>query len=667
MTNLHQLRPCTSTGSRARPAALLTRALLLGTLLTSAAGLWLNTAAAAIPYINQPFVFKQPDGKALTIYLSGNSYFAEQRLADGRLVVYDTQLKGYAYARVSADGKTIESTGKLALPVDLAKTNQVQSTTEYSSAQAQPGLSPTAKAALVKQAQQQLFGQKQPGNAEHVHDEPADDAQMLATEISASVLPASVKGLTVIIQFPDQAGTISKTQVESFLNDLNYSGFGNAQSVRGYFRTVSAGKLDYQNSVTRYYTAKKNKAYYTDNSLSASVRSMELISEALNWLEYTEGFDFSTLTTNSSKQILGLNFFYAGEADSAWSKGLWPHMGGLSPKFCADGVCTSRYQITNMGSNMAIGTFVHESGHLLFGWPDLYDYDGSSEGSVAAFCLMGYGAIGTQNKFKPTPPVGVLRHLAGWDSVIELNPKLNSQAPAGLLSHTSESHQLYRWSNPANTAEAFYLEAIYQSGQQQYQPDQGLAVWHVDPAGDNSNEWKPYIQMEHADGNRDPENKRNRSDATDLYDGISSPDFNRNLPNALTSKGTNSLWWNGTDSGFALTKISTPAPTISFQLVAAASGETYSGTLASGAQAIVPNNSYFQYGGGTLRLTLTGPATANFDLYLQRWNGSSWVNVAQSTSGTSKESLSYAANSAYYRMLVKAVSGSGSYTLKLEK
>lgn len=367
MTNLHQLRPCTSTGSRARPAALLTRALLLGTLLTSAAGLWLNTAAAAIPYINQPFVFKQPDGKALTIYLSGNSYFAEQRLADGRLVVYDTQLKGYAYARVSADGKTIESTGKLALPVDLAKTNQVQSTTEYSSAQAQPGLSPTAKAALVKQAQQQLFGQKQPGNAEHVHDEPADDAQMLATEISASVLPASVKGLTVIIQFPDQAGTISKTQVESFLNDLNYSGFGNAQSVRGYFRTVSAGKLDYQNSVTRYYTAKKNKAYYTDNSLSASVRSMELISEALNWLEYTEGFDFSTLTTNSSKQILGLNFFYTGEADSAWSKGLWPHMGGLSPKFCADGVCTSRYQITNMGSNMAIGTFVHESGHLLFG------------------------------------------------------------------------------------------------------------------------------------------------------------------------------------------------------------------------------------------------------------------------------------------------------------
>ncbi len=647
-----------------RPHTCARTALLLSTLLCGAAPLWFSPAQAAVPYVNQPFAFRQPGGTTLTIYLSGNSYFAEQRLADGRLVIYDNQLKGYAYGRVSADGSRIESTGQLALPTAKAKAEQSQSAAETL---AEPGLTPAARAALVRQAQQLLFGQQPDEAALHLHDEPADDAAMLATDISSSALPATVKGLTVIIQFPDQAGTISKTQVESFLNELNYSGFGNAQSVRGYFRTVSAGKLDYQNSVTRYYTAKKNKAYYTDNSLSASVRSMELISEALNWLETTEGFDFSTLTTNSSKQILGLNFFYAGEADSAWSKGLWPHMGGLSPKFCADGVCTSRYQITNMGTNMAIGTFVHESGHLLFGWPDLYDYDGSSEGSVASFCLMGYGAIGAQNKFKPTPPVGVLRHLAGWDSVIELNPKLNSQAPAGLLSHTSESHQLYRWSNPANSKEAFYLEAIHQSGQQQYQPDQGLAVWHVDPSGDNSNEWKPYIQMEHADGKRDPENKRNRSDATDLYDGIASAEFNRNFPNALTSKGTNSLWWDGSDSGFALAQISTPAPTISFQLVAGSSGETYSGTLASGAQAVVPNNSYFQYGGGTIRLTLTGPATANFDLYLQRWNGSVWVNVAQSTSATAKESLSYAANNGYYRAVVKAVSGSGSYTLKLEK
>lgn len=643
----------------------------LARLLALSSALLMPLANATIPYVNQPFEFRQPDGSRLTIYLSGNNYFAEQRLADGKLVVYDAKLAGYAYAKVSADGQNIESQGILAKqPGKQAQLQQQDAGDNATALQGEPGLSAAARSVLVRAAQQQRFGNLQQQDAlqqlEQQHD--AADHQAMETEVNTQALPAVVKGLTVIIQFPDQAGTISKTQVESFLNDLNYSGFGNAQSVRGYFRAVSGNKLDYQNTVTRYYTAKRNKSYYTDNSLSSSVRSMELITEALNWLENTEGFDFSTLTTDSSKQILGLNFFYAGESDSAWSKGLWPHMGGLSPRFCADGVCTSRYQITNMGTNMAIGTFVHESGHLLMGWPDLYDYDGSSEGSVAAFCLMGYGAIGAQNKFKPTPPVGVFRHLAGWNTVTELNPKLNSQAPSGQLSHTSGASSLYRWSNPANSRESFYIEAIHQSGQNQYQPDQGLAVWHVDPSGSNSNEWKPYIQMEHADGNRDPENKRNRSDATDLYDGNTTREFNKSMPNALTSRGTNALWWNGSDSGLNISQISSPASSISFTIAAANSnGDTYNGNLASGGQAIQPNNSYFQYGGGTISLTLTGPAGANFDLFLQRWNGSSWVNVAQSTSTTANESLSYSANNAYYQVLIRAISGSGNYQLTIRK
>src|SRR5213075_2859744 len=71
------------------------------------------------------------------------------------------------------------------------------------------------------------------------------------------------------------------------------------------------------------------------------------------------------------------------------------------------------------------------------------------------------------------------------------------------LSHTSGSHSLYRWTNPAKQDEAFYVEAIYKSDQNLYQLGSGLAVWHIDPAGNNSDEWHPYVQMEHADGRRD--------------------------------------------------------------------------------------------------------------------------------------------------------------------
>lgn len=89
---------------------------------------------------------------------------------------------------------------------------------------------------------------------------------------------------------------------------------------------------------------------------------------------------------------------------------------------------------------------------------------------------------------------------------------------------------------------------------------------------------------------------------------------------------------------------------------------TYTGTLGTNGYSTYTTD-YFQYAGGTLRGTLTGPASADFELYLQRWNGSSWVRVAASESPTSSESVSYSASSGYYRWVVFAYSGGGNFTL----
>ncbi|KZN41053.1 hypothetical protein N474_09420 [Pseudoalteromonas luteoviolacea CPMOR-2] len=608
---------------------------------------------AAIPYQNEEYQFTQPNGEVLSVFLNGNTYYAEQRTQSGALLVFDKSLKGMAYAKVSDDGTHLVSTGELASELHTTQGNLVQLKTVK-----QQGLSKEAIGALVEQKQQELM--------------PALESPLMTRMQTSSVntqISGQVKGLTIIIDFPDERGTITKSQVERFLNERNYTEFGNAQSVRGYFLEVSGEKLDYTNTVTAYYTAKKNKAYYADSSLSSTVRSQELIKEALDWLEYQQGFNFSTLTTNGSGQIRGLNIFYAGNSDSAWSKGLWPHMARLSPRFCADGVCTDRYQITDMRASLSIGTFVHESGHLITNWPDLYDYDGSSEGSVASYGVMGFGAIGTTNKFRPTPPVAHFRAIAGWDTVTELNPAVNANAPTGRLSHTSGSHASYKWTNPSNSNEAFYIEAIHKSGQNLEQPGQGLAIWHVDSRGNNSNEWYPYIQMEHADGNRDPEYDRNRGDSTDLYNV--NGEFNSVLPNALTSRGTNALWWNGSDSGLSISGISDPAKTISFtvdsSVIEPPKGDVYKGTLSNGAQQIQPNGSWFQYGGGQIKLDLTGPNSADFDLKLERWQGGAWQQVAISETPTSVESISYNATSGYYRIIVYSYSGAGDYTLVVNK
>lgn len=93
-------------------------------------------------------------------------------------------------------------------------------------------------------------------------------------------------------------------------------------------------------------------------------------------------------------------------------------------------------------------------------------------------------------------------------------------------------------------------------------------------------------------------------------------------------------------------------------------GRTYTGSLSSGAQAVQPSGSYLTVNrSGTHRGCVDGPTGSDFDLYLQKWSGSAWTTVAQATSPGADETLTYSGTSGYYRYVVRAYSGSGSYTL----
>ncbi|MFC4857572.1 S1 family peptidase [Actinophytocola glycyrrhizae] len=88
------------------------------------------------------------------------------------------------------------------------------------------------------------------------------------------------------------------------------------------------------------------------------------------------------------------------------------------------------------------------------------------------------------------------------------------------------------------------------------------------------------------------------------------------------------------------------------------------GNLSSGASAIQPNGSYYQSTrSGTHTGCLDGPSGTDFDLYLQKWSGSSWVDVAGGTTPNADETVSYNGTAGYYRYRVHAYSGSGTYTL----
>ena len=93
-------------------------------------------------------------------------------------------------------------------------------------------------------------------------------------------------------------------------------------------------------------------------------------------------------------------------------------------------------------------------------------------------------------------------------------------------------------------------------------------------------------------------------------------------------------------------------------------GTLYTGTLTfTGDFDYHPNGSYYYSSvSGTHKGCLVGPTSgADFDLYLQKWNGSAWVIVASSESVTSSETISYAGTAGYYRFQVYSYSGTGSY------
>jgi aqualysin 1 len=94
----------------------------------------------------------------------------------------------------------------------------------------------------------------------------------------------------------------------------------------------------------------------------------------------------------------------------------------------------------------------------------------------------------------------------------------------------------------------------------------------------------------------------------------------------------------------------------------------YTGSLSgTGVSQYQPNNTYYQSTvSGTHRGYLRGPTSgADFDLYLYKWNGSSWVIVASGESATANEDIAYSGTAGYYEWKILSYSGSGAYNFYL--
>jgi hypothetical protein len=199
------------------------------------------------------------------------------------------------------------------------------------------------------------------------------------------------------------------------------------------------------------------------------------------------------------------------------------------------------YQITDMGTQLTLRTFCHENGHMICDFPDLYDY-GSESNGVGHYCLMCNGGSNTN----PTQVSAYLKNAAGWaGQVTTLAPGMTATGKAG-----TNDFLIHR----RNPREYFICENRQQAGRDAALPDAGLAVWHVDELGNNSNEQMTpashyELSLEQADNRLDLELRANFGDSGDLYTSVAA--------NAFGPTSTpNSNWWDGTPSGLEIESIS---------------------------------------------------------------------------------------------------------------
>ncbi len=495
--------------------------------------LFLTTRSRAAPVFGEVFDVHQPDGALIKVRIWGDEFYQVFESLDGYTLVRDPKSKEICYAELSADENELVSTGISAsrpLPDNLEIKRHIRINKQAARAQIRTSRS--------------RFDARVTG--------------IPSASLAASVqfpCNGNVKGICLIVDFPDEPYSIAPSDVYDFCNKVGYDKNGNNGSVHDYFYDVSGTNLNYTNYVPQiYYRAQRNKTYYDDPYETYGIRASELVIEALIWLD-NQGFDFSKYDSNNDGWIDAINCFYAGSAVPGG--GLWPHQCVIQANFTADGVSSYNYQISDMGSELTLGTFCHENGHLICGWPDLYDldWDGyqSDSSGIGDYCLMSHGIRFETN---PVEPCAYLKDLAGWATVTTLS------SPEPELDITAGINRFFKYPHPRMSNEFFIISSRQQTGRDANLPDSGLAIWYIDTNGCNDNQqMTPELHYEvtllQADGLYDLEYNRNSGDDTDLFDGLL---FNQCTP--FTNPNTN--WWNGSLSAMHINNIKQSSDTMLF-------------------------------------------------------------------------------------------------------
>ena len=350
-----------------------------------------------------------------------------------------------------------------------------------------------------------------------------------------------IYSLTLLVDFSDKPAPVTVKEVEEWLNKEGFNKDGCNGSVRDYYLDISNGQLDLTNEVYGWYRAKHPKSWY--EGLQGYSGSDSLMKEVFEYFD--PQVDFSRYDNDKDGTTEAINIVYAG-AGQTWGQGLWPHS-GWSGNVVKDGVRLTNHQMTDMPGKFSIYVFVHESGHMIFGWPDLYWY--------GDYCTMGNRA----NDLNHVAINDFYRADQGWIPFVDVTSEDVS------LETTKPSEVCYRYKNPARPEkEGLVWSYVRNTGRNKVLKGSGLLMQHYDFSIDgNSASNKLTLRVVHANAaGKSNDNVADQwpnpgSDANAFFKSGTYSEFSDDKYPAIR-------WYNGSQTGLKITDIGTPGETLTF-------------------------------------------------------------------------------------------------------
>jgi immune inhibitor A len=367
---------------------------------------------------------------------------------------------------------------------------------------------------------------------------PADVIRSTAAD--RAPLRGTVRVIVVLVDFSDRQFDTAHSQ--QHFRDLFFStGVIPTGSVKEYYREVTNNLVDIAGDVVGPYRMPHPITYYANGRSGRSLTSPNSRDLARDGNGFVDAFIVVHAGRGAEETL---------NTDDLWSV-KWVLAGGA---YTADN--TQIYAFLTVPEDAKTGVCAHELGHLLFGFPDLYDVDdGASEG-IGNWCLMASGSWGGGGD-TPCHPSAWCKVQQGWASVV--TPTTNANVS---ITEVKDSQTIYRlWKDGTGGSEYFLLENRQRNRFDVSLPGEGLLVWHVDDTvADNNNPNRYKVALMQADGQRDLERGANRGNSGDPYPG------SNNNTSFTVNSNPNSKSYTGGDTCVGITNIPSAGPAMPVRL-----------------------------------------------------------------------------------------------------